>query len=210
MAAEATRQRGAPASVHQRGEAAAGGAWPGGPRRALEPQVPLMGASQVEPSPEESVKQVGLKAGALVVGLAAADAFNEYVPAGHRPEDFLPGARSVVVAGAKGPTAGAWRSPNHEGMEVTGYDFRENITLHAMADFIERELGYYAIQAPSLPTAGHQPPMSMMLAAVLAGLGTRSLAANIILHPEDGRLYYAAQIGRAAGRERGEISGVAG
>ena len=36
--------------------------------------------------------------------------------------------------------------------------------------------------------------MSMMLAAVLAGLGTRSLAANIILHPEYGLLYYAALI----------------
>src|SRR3972149_3181814 len=96
----------------QRGEAAAGGAWPGGPRRALEPQVPLMGASQVEPSPEESVKQVGLKAGALVVGIAAADAFNEYVPAGHRPEDFLPGARSVVAAGAKGPPAGGGGAPH--------------------------------------------------------------------------------------------------
>ena len=36
--------------------------------------------------------------------------------------------------------------------------------------------------------------MSMMLAAVLAGLGTRSLAANIILHPKHGLLYYAALI----------------
>jgi epoxyqueuosine reductase QueG len=63
-----------------------------------------------------------------------------------------------------------------------------------MCDFIEREYGYQAIQAPSLPTAGHTPPMSMMLAAVLAGLGTRSLAANIILHPDYGLLYYAALI----------------
>src|SRR3972149_5890808 len=169
MAAEAARPPGGPGGVHQRGEAAAGGAWPAGPRRALEPQVPLMGASQVEPSPEESVKQVGLKAGALVVGIAAADAFNEYVPAGHRPEDFLPGARSVVAAGAKGPTAGAWRSPNPEVMEISGYDFRENIAVHAMADFIERELGSYATQGPSLPTAGHQPPRAMWLAAGLAG-----------------------------------------
>ena len=36
--------------------------------------------------------------------------------------------------------------------------------------------------------------MSMMLAAVLSGLGTRSLAANIILNPEYGLLYYAALI----------------
>jgi len=145
-------------------------------------------------SVEAELKAVGLNAGALVVGIASADAFNDYVPAGHRPADFLPGARSVVVAGGKGPTAGAWRSPNHEVMEAIGYDFRENIAVHVMADFIERELGYYAIQAPSLSTKGHQPPMSMMLAAVLAGLGTRSLAANIILNPEYGMLYYAALI----------------
>ena len=36
--------------------------------------------------------------------------------------------------------------------------------------------------------------MSMMLAAELAGLGTRSLAANIILNPDYGLLYYAALI----------------
>jgi epoxyqueuosine reductase QueG len=36
--------------------------------------------------------------------------------------------------------------------------------------------------------------MSMMHAAELAGLGTRSLAAHIILNPEYGLLYYAALI----------------
>ncbi len=142
----------------------------------------------------EQIKAAGLKAGALVVGVAAADAFNEYVPEGHRPADILLGAKSVVVAGNAGPTAGAWRAPDHRVMEITGYDFRENVAVHVMADLIEREKGYQAIQAPSLPTAGHKPPMSMMLSAVLAGLGTRSLAANIILHPEYGLLYYAALI----------------
>ena len=138
------------------------------------------------------IKEVGRKAGALVVGVAAADAFNEFVPDGHRPADLLPEAKSVVVAGNLGPTAGAWHCPDHRVMEINGYDFRENVAIHVMCDFIERELGYQAIQAASLPTSGHQPPMSMMLAAVLAGLGTRSLAANIILHPEYGMLYYAA------------------
>ncbi len=142
----------------------------------------------------EGIKQVGERAGALVVGVAATDAFNEFVPAGHRPEDILLGAKSVVVAGAQGPTAGAWQSPDHRVMEITGYDFRENVAIHVMCDYIEREFGYQAIQGPSLPTAGHTPPMSMMLAAVLAGLGTRSLAANIILHPDYGLLYYAALI----------------
>ena len=142
----------------------------------------------------DALKEVGRRAGALVVGVAAAEAFNEFVPEGHRPEDVLPGARSVVVAGNQGPTAGAWRCPDHRLMEITGYDFRENVAIHVMCDHIEREYGYRALQAPSLPTAGHHPPMSMMLAAVLAGLGTRSLAANIILHPEYGLLYYAALV----------------
>jgi len=138
------------------------------------------------------IKEVGRAAGAMVVGVAAVDAFNEFVPEGHRPADLLPGAQSVVVAGNLGPTAGAWRCPDHRVMEINGYDFRKNVAIHVMSDFIEREYGYQAIQAASLPTAGHQAPMSMMLAAVLAGLGTRSLAANIILHPEYGMLYYAA------------------
>ena len=135
----------------------------------------------------DTVKRVGLSAGARVVGVAAAEAFRAGVPEGFRPEDILPGARSVVVAGGDGPTAGAWRCPDHRVMEITGYDLRENVAIHAMCDYIEGELGYYAVQAPSLPVHGHEPPMSMMHAAELAGLGTRSLAAHIILN----------QIGRA-------------
>ena len=45
----------------------------------------------------DPLKEVGRHAGALVVGVADARAFNEFVPSGHRPEDVLPGARSVVV-----------------------------------------------------------------------------------------------------------------
>ena len=130
----------------------------------------------------DRIKQLGLETGAVVVGVADVAAFNEFVPEGHRPDDILPGAKSVVVAGGRGPTAGSWRCPDYRVMEITGYDFRENVAIHVMCDFIEREYGYAALQAPVLPTAGHRPPMSMMLAAVLAGLGTRSLAANIILN----------------------------
>lgn len=143
---------------------------------------------------EQRLKDTGLKAGATVVGIAAANAFNAYVPVGHRPEDFLPGAKSVIVAGGDGPTAGAWHSPDHDVIENIGYDLRENVAVHVMADLIEREYDHYAIQAPSRDVSGHTPPLSMMLAAVLAGLGTHSLAANIILHPEYGMLYYAALI----------------
>src|SRR5256712_11548529 len=140
------------------------------------------------------VKNAGLAAGARVVGIAAVEAFRAQVPEGYRPEDLLPGARSVVAPGGEGPTAGAWRCPDHRVMEITGYDLRENVAIHVMCDFIERELGHQAIQAPSLSVHGHEPPMSMMHAAELAGLGSRSLAAHIILNPEYGLLYYAALI----------------
>lgn len=140
------------------------------------------------------VKQVALNSGATVVGIASASAFNDYVPVGHRPEDFLPGAKSVVVAGTPGPSNAAWQSPNRRLMEITGYDFRENVASLVVAEHIETRYGYQAIQAPSLPTSGQHPPLSMMLAAVLAGLGTRSIAANIILNPDYGLLYYAATL----------------
>ena len=141
-----------------------------------------------------AIKQVGIDAGATLVGVAAADAFNEYVPLGHRPEDFLPGAQSVVVSASLGPTNAAWQSPNRRLMEITGYDFRENVASIVIAEHIERTHGHLAMHAPALPTSGQQPPLSMMLAAVLAGLGTRSIAANIILNPTYGLMFFAAAI----------------
>ena len=145
-------------------------------------------------SPTAQIKQFALGIGASVVGVADPRAWKEYVPEGHRPYDILPGALSVVVVGSRGPTAGAWRSPQHRLMEVNGYDFRNDAAIHGVADLIESRFDHQAIQAPGLPTGGHMPPMSMMLSAVLAGLGTRSLAANIILNPKYGLLYYSACI----------------
>src|SRR3989475_8566105 len=89
---------------------------------------------------EAQVKAVGLKAGARVVGIASVEAFREKVPEGFRPEDILPGARSVVVAGGDGPTAGAWRCPDHRVMEITGYDLRENVAIHARSEEHTSEL----------------------------------------------------------------------
>ena len=141
-----------------------------------------------------AIKQVGITAGATLVGVAAADAFNEYVPQGHSPEDFLPGAQSVIVSASLGPTNAAWQSPNRRLMEITGYAFRENVASFVIAEHLERTHGYLAMHAPALPTSGQQPPLSMMLAAVLAGLGTRSIAANIILNPTYGLMFFAAAI----------------
>ena len=140
------------------------------------------------------VKEAAIDAGVDVIGIAPVERWDDAAPEGHRPADILPGARSVVVVGARGPTAGAWKCPDHRFMEVNGYDFRNDVVIHIVSNFIEKEFDHYAIMAPALSVSGHQPVLSMMLAAVLAGLGTRSLAANIILNPKYGLLYYSACI----------------
>ncbi len=142
----------------------------------------------------QDIKSAGLGFGADVVGIARAEDWDEFVPEGYRPYDLLPGARSVVVVGARGPSAGAWRSPNPRVMEVLGLDFANDRAIAALTGHIEKRYSHYAIQAPGLSVSGHKPPFSYMLAAVLAGLGTRSLAANIVLNPRYGLLYYSACI----------------
>ena len=140
------------------------------------------------------VKQKALSFGADVVGIAPVERWNDYVPAGYRPYDLLPNAKSVIVVGARGPTAGAWKSPNPRLMEVLGLDFANDRAIAALNTWVEEDLKYNSIQAPGLSVAGHQPLFSYMLAAVLSGLGTRSLAANIVLNPKYGLLYYSACI----------------
>ena len=142
----------------------------------------------------KAVKSLALTVGGDVVGVAPVERWDDFVPEGHRPYDILPDAKSVVVVGARGPTMGAWRCPDPRVMEVNGYDFANDRAIHVVADFIEKQGGYYAMQGPALPIGGNQPAFSMMLAAVLAGLGTRSFAANIILNPKYGLLYYSAAI----------------
>ncbi|MBL8381194.1 MAG: hypothetical protein JNM79_25220 [Burkholderiales bacterium] len=140
----------------------------------------------------DELRRVALGSGVDVVGIAPTHRWDEFVPPGSRPYDILPGAKSVVVVGVRGPSAGAWLSPDHRLIEMNGYDFANDRVIHIVADHIEREYGHQAIQAPGLPVGGHQPAFSMMLAAVLSGLGTRSFAANIILNPKYGLLYYSA------------------
>ena len=140
------------------------------------------------------VKQKALSFGADVVGIAPVERWNDYVPEGYRPYDLLPNAKSVIVVGARGPTAGAWKSPNPRLMEVLGLDFANDRAIAALTSWVEEDLKYNSIQAPGLSVPGHQPLFSYMLAAVLSGLGTRSLAANIVLNPKYGLLYYSACI----------------
>ena len=50
----------------------------------------------------EAVKAVGRRAGGLVIGVAPVDAFNEFVPEGHRPQDLLAQAADSGGGGRTG------------------------------------------------------------------------------------------------------------
>ncbi len=138
---------------------------------------------------EELVAQA-VRGGALVAGVADADAFVD-APEGHRPADLLPGARAVVVLGGSPPRAGDWRSPLHEHQETMGTSDRINSLGLKIAKSIEERLGFYALFVPPGMNKGNQPFLSVQYAAQLAGCGSPSLAGPL-LHPEHGMLYHTA------------------
>jgi len=128
-------------------------------------------------SKEDEIKKHCIERyGADMVGITSVDDINKYAPAGHRPDDYLIGAKSVIVIGRHGAAMGAFRSPIHTTHVMNrsfGVDLRRSITMD-LAEFIEQEYGYYSIASV--------PGMSEKLCAELAGLGTRCMAAGIILN----------------------------
>ncbi|MBI3800180.1 MAG: hypothetical protein HY268_24800 [Deltaproteobacteria bacterium] len=142
---------------------------------------------------EEEIKRGALSFGAQVCGIADAAGFDEETPTGFRPRDLLPNARSVIVVGGAQPRAGEWMSPSVDTMTTTSTADRINSVARKLAQEIENRYGYYALFVPPGTRKGNQPFLSLMLAAELAGVGTRSLAGPV-LHPVYGFLYYAGVI----------------
>jgi len=130
------------------------------------------------------------KSGALVWGVAAADAFED-APEGRRPNDLLPRAESVLVVGGAQPRAGDWQSPNYQHMEVTTTSDRIHGLALKLARVVEDLYGYYAVCVPPGVDHGQQPFMSIAMAADLAGCGSKSLAGPV-LHSEYGFMYFGA------------------
>ena len=139
------------------------------------------------------LKMMALKGGATVVGVADAAAFDAHAPAKHRPADLLPGARTVVVMGGAQPRAGDWMAASPWLLSTMGTTERIQGTARRVAQAIESELGYYALFVPPGTATGDAPFLSLMLAAELAGLGTRSLAGPV-LNRDHGFMYWSAVI----------------
>jgi len=137
------------------------------------------------------IKEKALAMGAKAAGIASVKAINRFAPAGHRPSDLLKGAQSVVVVGGGEPTAGAWRTGTNRVLGSIGYN-RSQLASAArqLAYFMEERYGHYTIPIPTGDWVGHYPYMSLKVCAELAGLGTRSMAAGILLNPQYGLLYF--------------------
>jgi hypothetical protein len=137
------------------------------------------------------IKEKASSMGARAVGIASVKHINRFAPPGHRPDDLLRGAKSVVVLGGGEPTAGAWRSGTNRVLGSIGYN-RSQIASAArqLSYYIEDRFGYYTIPIPTGDWVGHYPHISLKLCAEMAGLGTRSMAAGILLNPQHGLLYF--------------------
>lgn len=120
-----------------------------------------------------SVKQLAHSLGADLVGVARAESFME-APEGHRPEDLLRGARSVIVLAIHLLDASLESAPNREYSVTYSVVNRElDRTAFLVAKFLQ-DKGYRALQVPASPpydVSSNMGDLSHRHAGYLAGLG---------------------------------------
>jgi len=144
---------------------------------------------------KQAIVEYAKKRGALAVGVADLEACERIAPAGHRPSDLFPRVKSVISLGVGGQTQGAWQLPAKAMAYSGSTEVRAYSVAYGLAFFIEQKLGAPAVYVPPDmdPESGPRVPLqSLKLHAELAGLGARSLAGDILLHPEFGFMYYAS------------------
>ena len=133
--------------------------------------------------------------GALAVGVANVDVLERIAPPGHRPSDLMPRVKSVIALGVGGQTQGTWSIPAKAMAYFGSTESRAYAAAYGCAFFIESRFGVPATYCPPDmdPDAGPRVPLqSLKLHAEVAGLGARSLAGDILLHPEFGYMYFAS------------------
>ena len=133
--------------------------------------------------------------GALAVGVADLEAVERIAPAGHRPSDIMPRVKSVIALGVGGQTQGTWSVPAKAMAYFGSTETRAYSCAYGLAFFIENRFGAPSVYCPPDMdnAAGPRVPLqSLKLHAELAGIGARSLAGDILLHPEFGYMYFAS------------------
>jgi epoxyqueuosine reductase QueG len=155
-----------------------------------------MARAAVDPvAAKQAVLDYCRRKGALVAGIADVETLERIAPAGHRPRDLMPKVKSVIALGVGGQTQGAWAVP----AKALGYfgstETRAYKIAYGLAFFIEQKFGIRSIYCPPDmdPDGGPRVPLqSLKLHAEVAGIGARSLAGDILLHPEYGYMYFAS------------------
>ena len=133
--------------------------------------------------------------GALAVGVADLETVERICPPGYRPTDIMPRVKSVISLGVGGQTQGAWSVP----AKALGYfgstEGRAYSITYGLSFMIESKYGVPSIYCPPDmdPDAGPRVPLqSLKVHAEIAGIGARSLAGDILLHPEYGYMYFSS------------------
>jgi epoxyqueuosine reductase QueG len=157
---------------------------------------PSEGFPEVDPvAAKQAIVDYCKKRGALAVGVADLAALERIAPPGHRPTDLMPRVKSVISLGVGGQTRGAWQLPAKAMAYSGSTEVRAYSAAYACAFFIEQKFGApTAYVPPDLdPEGGPRVPLqSLKLHAEVAGIGARSFAGDILLHPEFGFMYYAS------------------
>ena len=144
---------------------------------------------------KQAIVEYCKKRGALLVGVAELAACERIAPPGHRPTDLFPRVKSVISLGVGGQTQGAWQMPSKAMAYSGSTEARAYQVAYGLAFHIEKTFGAPTIYVPPDldPEGGPRVPLqSLKLHAELAGIGARSLAGDILLHPEFGFMYYAS------------------
>ncbi len=144
---------------------------------------------------KQAVLDYCLRKGALIAGVANLAHLERIAPAGHRPSDLMPKVKSVISLGVGGQTQGAWSVPAKAIAYFGSTETRAYSISYGLSFFIESRFAKRSIYCPPDMDneAGPRVPLqSLKLHAELAGLGARSLAGDILLHPEFGYMYFAS------------------
>jgi len=151
----------------------------------LRCEVPAVSALTLQ------VRELAMRLGADIVGIASVDALNTKAPVGHRPEDTLPRAQTVVCLGMK-TLDSVFQSPNPR-VARTSYVYlhrRLNDMGWEVASFLEGE-GFAALPITSdvpidmIEKRGLWGDISHRHVAEVAGLGKIGKS-QLLLTPQFG------------------------
>ncbi len=135
------------------------------------------------------------KRGALAVGVADVAALERIAPQGFGPKSMMPRVKSVISLGVGGATQGAWHATAKTMSFIADTETRAYKIAYGLSFYIETVFGARSIFCPPDmdPERGARMPLqSLKLHAELAGIGARSMAGDILLHPDFGMMYYAS------------------